>query len=64
MSKYEELKLLIFDLLAAKIPIDVIVLQEVWSVKYANLVQLPGFQDVITMERANMRGGGGWHVHP
>jgi len=58
MSKFEALKLFIQELLSSNVPIDVIVLQETWSVKYPELVQIPCFQNVITMERADMRGGG------
>jgi hypothetical protein len=58
MSKFDQLKLLINDLMLAHVPIDVIALQETWSIGYPELVQLPGFQQIVFSERAGMRGGG------
>jgi len=58
MSKYELLKSAIMELTAAHVPIDVIALQETWSIKYPDLVNIPGFQSIIFSDRAHMRGGG------
>jgi hypothetical protein len=57
MSKFDQLKLLINDLMLAHVPIDVIALQETWSIGFPELVQLPGFQQIVFSERAGMRGG-------
>jgi hypothetical protein len=58
MSKYELLKTAIMEFTAAHVPIDVIALQETWSIKYPDLVNIPGFQSIIFSDRAHMRGGG------
>jgi hypothetical protein len=58
MSKYDQFKLLINDLLKSHVPIDAIALQETWSVGCPDMVHLPGFQPIIVSERTGMRGGG------
>jgi len=58
MSKFDSLKLFVTELKTANVPIDVIALQETWSVNYPDLVQLPGFQSIIFSGRALGRGGG------
>ncbi len=57
-SKYESLKSLISDLLDAHVPLDLIIIQETWEVKYPALVTLPGFQQIVTRTREGRRGGG------
>jgi hypothetical protein len=57
MSKHDQLKLLINDLCSNHVPIDVIALQETWSIGFPELVHLPGFQPIIFSERVGMRGG-------
>ncbi len=59
MSKHELLKTFVTDLLTAHVPLDVIALQETWSIKYSELVNILGFQQIVFSERADMRGGGG-----
>jgi hypothetical protein len=63
MSKHELLKTFVTDLLTANVPLDVIALQEIWSLKYPELVNIPGFQQIVFSERADMRGGGGWILY-
>jgi len=58
MSKHDQLKLLINDLCVSHVPIDVIALQETWSIGLPELVHLPGFQPIIFSERVGRRGGG------
>ncbi len=57
-SKYESLKSLVSDLLNALVPLDLIIIQETWEVKYPSLFTLPGFQQIITRTRDGKRGGG------
>jgi hypothetical protein len=45
-SKYEHLKILIQNLTASHVPIDVILLQETWEIKYPLLFNIPGFQNI------------------
>ena len=52
MSKHEALKNLILELTNANIPIDLIALQETWSIKYPELVHIPGYQNIVHSERA------------
>jgi Reverse transcriptase (RNA-dependent DNA polymerase) len=40
------------------LPISIIAIQETWNVKYANLLDLPGFQRLIFKNRTVGRGGG------
>jgi len=58
MSKFESLKSTIMEFTAADLPIHVIALQETWSIKYPDLVNIPGFQSIVFSDRAHMRGGG------
>jgi hypothetical protein len=58
MSKYDSLKAFVTNLLSKQVPIDVIALQEIWSINYSELVHIPGFQPLIFTCRAGTRGGG------
>jgi hypothetical protein len=58
MSKHENLVQFINELNAAKISVDVIALQEIWDVRYHELVNIPGYKPLIYKKRRNMRGGG------
>jgi hypothetical protein len=58
-SKYESLKSLVSDLIDAHVPLDLIIIQETWEVKYPSLVSLPGFQQIVMRTRGGRRGGGG-----
>ncbi len=55
MSKHENLVQFINDLNAAKISVDVIALQEIWDVRYHELVNIPGYKPLIYKKRRNMR---------
>ena len=57
-SKYEHLKIFIQNLTASHVPVDVILLQETWEIRYPLLFNIPGFQNIIYRTRAGMRGGG------
>ena len=58
MSKLDSLKSFVLECNNASIPIDVIALQETWSIKYIELVHIPGFQNLLHSERKDSRGGG------
>jgi exonuclease III len=40
------------------IPLDIIVLQETWEIKFPELLIIPGFQKIVSRTREGMRGGG------
>jgi exonuclease III len=40
------------------VPIDLILLQETWDIKYPQLLDIPGFQNIVYRTRVGMRGGG------
>jgi hypothetical protein len=40
------------------ISVDVIAVQEIWDIRYPEIVTLPGFKPLIFKKRRNMRGGG------
>ncbi len=56
-SKYEQLVEFISELYAANISVDVIAVQEIWDIRYPELVNIPGFQPLVHKSRRNMRGG-------
>ena len=58
MSKFDKLKNFILKLTNTGIQIDVIAMQEIWSVKYPSLLVLPGFQQAILKMRKKGSGGG------
>jgi hypothetical protein len=57
-AKHEKLKDIILRLANKKIFPDVIALQETWQIKYANLLELPGYQKIVYANRNVGRGGG------
>ncbi len=58
LSKHEQLVLEIAELEQKNIVVDVIAMQEIWDIKYPELVVLNGFNPVIFKRRRGMRGGG------
>jgi hypothetical protein len=59
-AKHEGLKAIINDLTSKNIPIDIIVLQETWNIKYCNLLTIPGYHNILFKNRKVGRGGGEW----
>jgi hypothetical protein len=57
-SKYEALKSFVRTLLSSEIPLDIIVLQETWELRFPNLLIIPGFQRIAYRTRDKGRGGG------
>ena len=57
-SKYEKLKNCILSLTNNNIQIDLIALQETWSIKHPQLLDIPGFQQLVYKNRSRGRGGG------
>ena len=57
-SKYEKLKNFILTLTNKNVSIDLISLQETWSIKHPRLLDIPGFQPLIFTNRNRGRGGG------
>ena len=63
LSKYEKLKNLILSITNKGIVIDIIAIQETWSIKYPHLLSIPGFQPLVFANRSKGRGGGvGFYV--
>jgi exonuclease III len=58
MSKHEKLAMEISELEQKNVIIDVIAIQEIWDIRYPELVSLDGFNPIIFKKRRNMRGGG------
>jgi hypothetical protein len=57
-AKYNKLNGTVTRLLQNKVPVQIIALQETWNIKYANLLELPGFQRLVFKNRSIGRGGG------
>ena len=57
-SKYEKLKNFILSMTNNNIQIDLIALQETWSIKHPQLLDIPGFQQLVYKNRSRDRGGG------
>ena len=57
-SKYEKLKNFILTLTNKNVSIDLISLQETWSIKHPRLLDIPGFQPLIFTNRNRGRGDG------
>jgi hypothetical protein len=57
-SKYGALKLFTKRLQDFDIPIDLILLQETWEIKFPEQFSLPGFQNIVFRTREGGRGGG------
>jgi hypothetical protein len=62
-SKFNDLKLFIYDLNTHNIKIDAIVLQETWNIKYPDFLILPGFQQIVYHTRNNNNNGGGVGIY-
>ena len=62
-SKHEKLKNFVLTLSNNNIQIDIISLQETWTIKHPQLLDIPGFQPLIFTNRKRGRGGGvGFYV--
>jgi hypothetical protein len=57
-SKHEKLVQFLDELNSSNITVDAIAVQEIWDVRYPDLVNIPGFKPLIFKARRNMRGGG------
>jgi len=57
-SKHERLVQLLLDLNSVNIIVDAIAVQEIWDVQYPELVNIPGFKQLLYRKRTDMRGGG------
>jgi hypothetical protein len=57
-SKYEPLKAFVCDMQLAEIPLDIVILQETWELKFPDLLTIPGFQKIVYRTRDKGRGGG------
>ena len=57
-SKFEKLKSFILNLTNNGLVIDIIAMQETWTIRYPNLLSIPGFQPLIYTNRNKGRGGG------
>ena len=57
-SKYEKLKNLIQTLGINRLSVDIIALQETWTIKYPQLLTIPGYQNLFYLNRQKGRGGG------
>jgi hypothetical protein len=62
MSKHENLKNFILELLNKNVPIYVIAVQEIWSIQSVELVQIPGFRFVYKSRNDGRGGGVGFYV--
>jgi exonuclease III len=63
MSKHEKLSMEIAELEQKNIIIDIIAVQEIWDIRYPELVSLNGFNPIMFKKRRDMRGGGvGFYV--
>ena len=63
LSKHEKLKNLILTATNKGIVIDLIAVQETWTIKYPHLLNIPGFQPLVFANRTKGRGGGvGFYV--
>ncbi len=58
-SKFNALSEFITHLTNNKVKIDIIALQETWSVPYIDLFTIPGFHPPIIASKTTGRGGGG-----
>jgi Reverse transcriptase (RNA-dependent DNA polymerase) len=62
-AKHDKLKELTERIIQNNTKVDIIALQETWHIKYANLLDLPGYQKIVYKNRTNGRGGGiGFYV--
>jgi exonuclease III len=57
-SKYESLKSFVRTVQDSDIPLDLIILQETWEIKFPSQLTIPGFQNIVSRTRDRGRGGG------
>ena len=57
-SKYDKLKEFILSLVKKGVTIDIIALQETWTIRYPHLIPIPGFQQIVYKNRFKGTGGG------
>jgi hypothetical protein len=57
-SKYDTLKSFVSRLLDSETPIDLIILQETWELRFPSHFTIPGFQNIVFRTRDKGRGGG------
>ena len=57
MSKHDKLNTFIGHLNNSNVTIDIIALQETWTVRYPHLLTIPGYQPLIFTNRSKGRGG-------
>jgi hypothetical protein len=63
MSKFDQLKDFVLTLLKNNVKIVAIALQEIWSVPYPELVNIPGFKFVYKLRTSGRGGGVGFYVN-
>jgi hypothetical protein len=61
MSKHENFKNLVLNLIQSHVPIYVIAVQEVWDLQCTDTIQIPGFSFVHQRRRAGRGGGVGFY---
>ncbi len=57
-SKYDQLLFELNQMESKGINVDILALQEVWDIRYPDLLSIPGFKPLIFKKRHGMRGGG------
>ena len=57
-SKFNTLKAFVCNVLDSGTPIDLIILQETWELKFPSQLRIPGFQSLSFRTRDKGRGGG------
>jgi hypothetical protein len=57
-SKYDELKNFVCNLSKNKVNVELIALQETWTISYPELLDIPGFQRILFVNRKRCKGGG------
>jgi hypothetical protein len=63
MSKFDQLKEFVLNLSQKNVKIVAIALQEIWSVPYPDLVNIPGFKFVYKLRTSGRGGGVGFYVN-
>jgi hypothetical protein len=62
MSKHENLKNYVLDLVQNHVPIYVIALQEIWNLQCTDIVSIPGFRFIYQPRRVGRGGGVGFYI--
>jgi hypothetical protein len=57
-SKYDQLLFELNQMESKGINVDILALQEIWDIRYPDLLSIPGFKPLIFKKRHGMRGGG------